>query len=499
MYSVTLIELTIKSDLRAIIGAIEGVLNIDRRSAIEKAKNLPIVLAENLPRNEAELMVNMFEGMGAGIKVEPELNAAPTVVPVPVPAKEPREIRTELPKGEIHWGCLIFIMLCLAGFATFASLNYEWIMKQLKPSPVYQWVTEQFKPSPRKAEKLLQGGNMSKARHSILSQLSKKPNDIELLILRGRYYIEAARKKMDAQHWKSYGQAGAMPELDSAVAIFRQAESLYSKDGRIPRWTSEAERMRGSLDAAETAARRAISIEPQDPDNWNQLGTVLVDMELISQAEQAFFGALKIDQNNAAALKNLGILNLYYTQDVPRAANFIFAFYRQKESIGDMDSYQLRKDLASAMMGDFNPPMENLWPQPLDFNDYESKRSKIAANPRLKNDYLLQEELGLLYMSRGEMLAAEDCFIKAIHLNPRTESARKMLAIMYMKEESYDKALKIMQTAADNRTRDPFFWKNIGFLQKYYKIDAVEANRAWSRYLALGGDFYDKQVRKEMK
>jgi Flp pilus assembly protein TadD len=485
MYSVTLVELTTKSDLRAIVGAIEGVLNIDKRSAIEKAKNLPFVLAENLPRNEAELMVNMFEGMGAGIKVEPELNPTP-VVATPVPDREPREIRTELSNRGIPGGCLVFIILCLAGFASFVSLKHQWIM-------------DLFKPSPKKAEKLLQVGNMGKARHTIRKQLSEKPNDVELLILQGRYYIELARKRMDKQHWKNYGQAGAMPELDSAVAFLRKAESMYSKDGSIPRWISVAESMRGSLDAAETAARRAISIEPQDPDNWNQLGTVLVSMELASQAEPVFYSALKIDPNNAAALKNLGILNLYYTQDVQRATSFIFAYYKQKEAVGDADSYQIRTDLATAKIGDFNPPWENLWPQALDFDEYESRRSKIASNPRLKNDYLLQEDLGLLYMSRGEMLAAEDCFIKAIHLNPRTESARKMLAIMYMKEENYDKALKIMQTAADNRTRDPFFWKNIGFLQKYYKIDAVAANKAWNRYLALGGDFYDKQVRQEMK
>jgi Tfp pilus assembly protein PilF len=109
----------------------------------------------------------------------------------------------------------------------------------------------------------------------------------------------------------------------------------------------------------------------------------------------------------------------------------------------------------------------------------------------------LQEQLGLLYMSKGEIIAAEDCFLKAIHLNARVESSRKMLAIMYMKEASYEKALRIMQTAADNSTKDPFFWKNIGFLQKYYKINSPEANKAWNRYFVLGGDSYEKRVRKE--
>jgi len=480
MYTVTLMDLPLKSDIRAIVGAIEGVLNIDKRSAVEKAKNRPFVLAENLPRNEAELMVNMFEGMGAIIKVEPDLNA----IPAALPEREPREIRTELPEKGIHWGCLVFMMLCIAGFATFASLHYQWIM-------------DQFKPSPAKAEKLLQKGKMSKARHSIRRQLAERPNDVELLVLQGRFYIGAASRKMDAQKWKHYGEAGAMPELDTAVAFFRKAESLNSRDGSIARWISMAELMRGSLDAAETAARRAISIESQDPDNWNQLGSVLVAMEQISQAEQVFLSALKISPNNAAALKNLGILNLYFAEDAPRAANFIFAYNNQKEAAVDMDYFQLRTDLASAMIGDFNPPFEKLWPRALPFEEYEAKRSKIAANPRLRNDYLLQEELGLLYMSKGEMLAAEDCFIKAIHLNPRTESARKMLAIMYMKEENYDKALKIMQTAADNRTRDTFFWKNIGFLQKYYKINSVEANKAWNRYFALGGDSFENRVKKE--
>jgi len=488
MYSITLTKLTEESDLRSIIGAICNVLNIDKRTAIEKAKNLPVaplVLAENLPRNEAELMINMFEGMGAVIKVEPEFNAA-VAAAEEEPEREPREIRTELPEKGIHWGCLVFIVLCLVGFATFASMKYQWIMAQ-------------FKPSPAKAEKLLQKGDMGKARRSIQRQLSAKPNATDLLILQGRFYITAAQKKMDAQQWKNYGEAGALPELDSAVAFLRKAESLNSKDGSIPRWISMAEQKRGSLDEAETAARRAISIESQDADNWNQLGSVLVDMGQISQAEQAFSNALKINPNSAAALRNLGVVNLYYTKDTPRAASFIFAFYNQKEADTDMDSYQLRADLATAMIGDFNPPFERLWPQALPFEEYESKRSQIAANPRLKNDFMLQEELGLLYMSKGEMLAAEDCFIKAIRLNARAESARKMLAIMYMKEEAYDKALKIMQAAADNRTRDTFFWKNIGFLQKYYKIDYKEANRAWNRYFALGSDSYDKRIRKEMQ
>ncbi|MCL1966931.1 MAG: hypothetical protein FWF67_03530, partial [Fibromonadales bacterium] len=77
MYSVILTELSTKSDLKAIIGAMSNVLKINKRDAVEKAKNLPVTLAANLPEKEAQLMVDMFSGMGAGIKVNPPLGKAP--------------------------------------------------------------------------------------------------------------------------------------------------------------------------------------------------------------------------------------------------------------------------------------------------------------------------------------------------------------------------------------------------------------------------------------
>jgi len=487
MHSVILTGLSTKSDLKAIIGAMSNVLKVNKREAVEKAKHLPVILAEDLPEKEAKLMVDMFSGMGAGIKVNPPLGGAPAAPP----QRELRELRTELPKRGIPLGCLFFIMLCLIGFATYASLNYERIM---------EWVELQLKPSPDKSENLMKKGNMKEAKKSIQKQLKEKPNDVELLILQGRYYISAARKRMDDLHWKTYDKANALPEIDTAVAIFRKAESLDPRDGNIPRWISISEQMRRALPEAETAARRAITLNPADVDNWNQLGSVFIDEEQISQAEQAFYGALKIDQKNATTLKNLTILNLYYRQDAQRAASFLFNYLDQKESIADMDSYKLRVDLTTEMLGDFNPPLERLSPPPLPFEEYEKRRKQIAENPQLKNDPLLQEQLGLLYMSKGERIAAEDCFIKAIQLNVvGMEPSRKMLAIMYLKEKNYEKALQIMLAAVENGAKDSFFWKNIGFLQKYFKANPEEANKAFNRYLALGGDSYVDRVKKEIR
>ncbi|MCL2282954.1 MAG: hypothetical protein FWC26_06515 [Fibromonadales bacterium] len=476
MFTIILTELSMQSDLKAVVGAIASVLNISKKEAIEKAKNLPLTLAVDLPKKEAKLMADMFGSMGAEIKVTPPLDETP--------ARPLREPKTELPKRGIPIGCLIFLMLCLIAFAVFATMKYEWIMKQ-------------FEPSPAKSEKLLLKGDMNKAKRSIQKQLRQNPTDSELLVLQGRYYMGAARKRMDAEKWKSYGEAGALPELDSAVAFFREAESRNPKDGSIPRWISMAEQMRRYMAAAETAARRAIAIDPQDTDNWNQLGSVLLALEQTSQAENAFYNALKLKENDFATLKNMTILNLYYTKDAQRAAKFLFVFLEQEEAFADMDAFKFRTDLASMMIGDYNPPFEKMLPPALPFDEYERRRAEIISNPKSNDDPLLQEELGLLHMSIGESKAAENCFLRAIQFNSKMESSRKMLAVIYMRELNYEAALKMMQAAVGN-SRDPFFWKNIGVLQKYYKADSAEASKAFKRYLDLGGDPYESRVRKGM-
>ena len=476
MYSIVLTELSSKSDLRAIVGAISNVLGVDKKGAVELAKNLPLTLAKDLPEKEATLMASMFINLGAGIKVTPPLEEF---------EKPIRDFKTEPPKRGIPLGCVLIIMLGMAAFAYLVSSKYEWI-------------ADMFRPHPGSAETLLQKGNMKKAKQSIKKQLGQDPNNVELWVLMGKYYIGAARKRMEAEKWKSYGEAGALPELDSAIMLFRRAESLNPKDGSILKWISATELMRRALPEAEAAARRAVSISPSEPDNWNQLGSVLVEMGDMGQAEQAFYSALKIDERNASALKNLSILNLYYTKDAEKASKFMFAFLRQKESEMDVDAFQMRTDLASAMVGDFNPSWKALSPPPLPIAEFEKRFAAVSKHPNLNKDYLLQEQLGLLYMSKGENNAAENYFIKAIQLSHNNESSRKMLAVIYLKDANYDKALGVMQAAADNNAKDPFFWKNLGVLLKYYRANPAEARKAFSRYFALGADPYEKRVRREM-
>jgi len=87
------------------------------------------------------------------------------------------------------------------------------------------------------------------------------------------------------------------PPYDPVRAMAREYEHVglrYQKEGSF--WTAEEQ------------YRRAVELNPRDGDAWNNLGTVLVRMEKLSQAEEAFQSAARCEPGNPVPLLNLGLL-----------------------------------------------------------------------------------------------------------------------------------------------------------------------------------------------
>jgi Flp pilus assembly protein TadD len=362
-----------------------------------------------------------------------------------------------------------------------------------------EWVWASVNPTPETSMKQLKKGDMKAARKSLGKQERQNPNDVEVLTALGMYYIGAARTQMGKERWEAYqNQNKRVPEVDSALAVLKRAESLDPKNGQIMRWQSAAYQVRGDLQQAEIAARRGVELAPSEADAWNQLGSVLTEEQKYTDAERAFYTSLKLD-NNAAALKNLAIISLYYRKDATRAAQYIFTYFARPESEKDLDAYKLRLDLASALVLDFNPPWASSFPPALPFADYEKRRQELADQKNAKKDAFAQEALGMLYLSRPGMVeAAEAAFTQAVQINPKLQSSWKMLALIQLRSERYENAYISLQTAIDAGADSPFFYRNLGFLEMYYKINKEAARKAWSKYLGLGGDQFSGAVRKAM-
>jgi hypothetical protein len=70
--------------------------------------------------------------------------------------------------------------------------------------------------------------------------------------------------------------------------------------------------------------------------------------------------------------------------------------------------------------------------------------------------------------------------------------------VLQLSSGRYDNAYLTLKNAIDHGANAPFFYRNLGFLEMFYKIDRPAALKAWNKYLALGGDSFSLVVRKAM-
>ena len=507
-HSVILESLTLQSDLKGVVLAVASILQIDRRVAVEKVKSLPLLLAADCTPTQAQLMGDMLRGMGAGVRVSPPLpEVAPQVEEMPEPVPGPLEEVVEAPVEEapsfpvVHakpkrpwrtWVVLFFVLI-LGGLGLWQG---------------WQYLAFKLKPSPERSMQLLQKGKMKEAGSSLKKQLSSQPDNVDLLVTQGMYYIGLARQRMAQEGWAGYGEGTQVPktqtdllrvpEADSAVAVLLRAGTLAPRRGDVQRLLSLAYQQKGLSSEAEMAARRAVELAPGDVDNWNQLGVVLVELEQYGQAEQVFYAALKADAQNAITIKNLGVLNLYHNRDTLRAAAFLSRYLASSEGERDLDRLLLRKDLARVMLGQYNMPLASLLPDSMPFPVYELRRKRLSALSGGERDAAVQEELGVLYASRGMDEVAQASLVRAVSLRPEAESAWKLLAVLQMREGNFDKTLRTLRSAVRAGAQEPFFYRNIGVLEKYYRFDQEAARQAWELYLGQAGDSWVGRVRSEL-
>jgi len=486
LHKVILESLTLQSDLKGVVLSVASILQIDKRVAVERVKKLPLVVAEECSEMQARLMGDMLRGLGAGVRIEPPLHSALTepVHDHAAPARLHGSWRT--------W--LLLFFMALTGMAV-AVVGGRMLL-------------EHAHQTPNKSMQLLQKGKMKEAHQSLNKQLKQNPDDVELLTQKGMYFLGAARQKMEATGWMPYSKGARipeegedlmnLPEADSALAALERAAVLAPHRGDVQRLISMVFQQKGLMHEAEIAARRAVETEANDVDNWNQLGVVLVELEQYGQAEQVLYEALKVDAKNPGAIKNLGILNLYHNRDTARAAAFLYRYLETDEGMRDMDRLLLRKDLARAMLGQFNPPLESLLPDTMPFSQYEPRRRRLAAIANGESNGAIQEELGILYASRQMYDAAQTCLYLAVKLDPELEQAWKVLVAIQIREGNFDQTLNTLKAAVRAGMKDPFFSRNQGVLEMYYKANPSAARKAWEHYLTLSGDSWVPRVRAEL-
>lgn len=169
---------------------------------------------------------------------------------------------------------------------------------------------------------------------------------------------------------------------------------------------------------------------------------VLADVHLHSpdhyqQAAEEFEAVLKLDPNNAAALRGLGYSYLI-KKDYQRAGEY---FHKSAER-NPNDSRVLYYSAMLAQREGFT----NTNPEQLNTAQKELETS-IKLDPEFADAYSL---LAYIYMTQAHTDQAIQTMIKAIHLNPGNESYRFNLAEMCVSAQKLDAATKILESLKDS-------------------------------------------------
>src|SRR2546423_1057382 len=151
-------------------------------------------------------------------------------------------------------------------------------------------------------------------------------------------------------------------------------------------------------------------------------------------AVEEFETVLKVDPNNAAALRGLGYSYLM-KQDSVKAGEYFHKSAKLNSNDSRVLYYSalLSQREGAASFGSDNERLESMQ------NELEKS---IKLDPDFADAYSL---LAFAYMSRGKREQAGAVLLKAIELNPRNEQYRFNLANLFLDSQKFDEAISVLR------------------------------------------------------
>jgi len=262
-------------------------------------------------------------------------------------------------------------------------------------------------------------------------------------------------------------QRGDM-DLLSDVADKTIAASPHFPGGYV--WRAMVEMSHNSADKAEADLKTAISIAPQSPQAYLELGKIRFAQKRFPEGVALFEQALQYDPNSIEALR-LEVSYYIYAKQPDKALARLnaqidkspknSAFY---DLLGEMQLQNKNLDQAFATAQKAMQINPGDGEAALLYSQVEVERGQtaeaislwekwLAAHP---NDAPILAVLGTLEESRGNMAKAEAYYRKALDINPQQPVAANNLAYRMLENgENVDVALTYAQTARQAMPNSP--------------------------------------------
>lgn len=177
--------------------------------------------------------------------------------------------------------------------------------------------------------------------------------------------------------------------------------------------------------------QKAVQIYPRNLNAWNLLGNANIKLQDYAASRECYINCLKINPRQPHALNNL----LYLAQVANNKSQF-------SEAVID---YKL--------LLKYKPDVpENYFGLAVGYrgvNQFDSAIITLNKALQLKPDYVeAMSKLGEIYgQNLGRIDAAEDCFLRALAVNPNDESSLENLGIVYGIKKDVKQSLSCFQKA----------------------------------------------------
>ncbi|MEB3206924.1 MAG: tetratricopeptide repeat protein [Vampirovibrionales bacterium] len=328
----------------------------------------------------------------------------------------------------------------------------------------------------QKADYHFQLGNIKQSERLYTEAVQRNPKDPKARA--GLAIAQAALFKLDA----------ADKTADEAMHLNPKEPYVYMAKGLIlkHRTTSSDMVYRNQrdelLDQSIAMFKKGLSLDPNNPDAYNQLGEVYRMKGLMSEAASAFEKAAELDPDYSEALANLGsakqasgdmngAMALYKRAIELNGKNYRAHYYLGDAYLSQGDSGNALKSLNTALyQTPNNAPVLSKVGEALALQGNEAAaitnlRKAINADPEYLPAY---ESLSEILSSRGDEELAMSELKSALNNNPASVPMMTATANLALKVNKPEQALEYYRKALAESPNDPEVLK--GLAQAYYKV-----------------------------
>ncbi|HTK38891.1 MAG TPA: tetratricopeptide repeat protein [Pyrinomonadaceae bacterium] len=299
----------------------------------------------------------------------------------------------------------------------------------------------------------------------------RRPSAVERRLAMSNTFAAKGETQLDAD------------ETDAAIASFREALKLNSKNTKAIEGLSDALTAKGidlaatSKTDAATALEEAVKLDSKNAIAYAKLGEISDAQDLKERAIQNYESALKADDKFSAVYVPLG-LDYLKTGEIAKAETY--AIKAENEGPETADGRYLRglvylkQNKNAEAKAEFDKVLA-LDPQYASAKYYQAVaygqmnqddqsiaayKAAVQADPEYAPAWY---DLGVAYYNKGDYDNAAASYREAIKYDPNNAQAHANLASTYRQQEKYPEANAEYKAAADNGKKDPDTYSEWGY------------------------------------